>query len=594
NMIKYMSLFLLQFGIFCRVNKANNDLRLIVSGENNVKRFYEEIGFYHSGQENKLKKIIKNGHLDTKHSQIERVPFISKQLMSLRNRLSLKNSDFVYSHIFSRNRPISYPILFSTYKTFMSKIKDKKIPIELQELYCLLNSDIIFVPVIKKSKSESREPFVYDLTMLHGNNFIANGVLVHNSASVLYGQLTTSKPVRITSRISPKKPTHYYELHIDIAKNEPEIVVDKEITWMKDHGTKVEIELEGKYQKGRLGVDEYLKQTAIANPHLNLVYINPLNEKVEFKKVTNELPKEPKEIKPHPYGIELGILVRMLRNTESRNLRSFLTNEFSRVSNAVADEIINKAALKPEVKPKDITHKDADKIFKVIQQTKIMAPPTDCLSPISEELLLKGLKKEVTADFYATVSRSPAVYRGIPFQVEVAIAYGGSSLRQDELVRLIRFANRVPLIYQQSACAITKSVVNTDWKNYGLQQSKGALPSGPAVIVLHIASVWVPFTSESKEAIAHYPEIIKEIKLALQEVGRKLNAYIRKNVRVKEAKERVSLFEKYIPEVADALAELTRKKKSNITADLQKILKKGLPELMAQANGEQTNDKGKK
>ncbi len=160
-------------------------------------------------------------------------------------------------------------------------------------------------------------------------------------------------------------------------------------------------------------------------------------------------------------------------------------------------------------------------------------------------------------------------------------------------MRIIRFANKVPLIYQQSSCAITKSILNTDWKNYGLQQSKGALPTGPAIIVVHIASVWVPFTSESKEAIAHYPDIVKEIKLALQECGRKLNAYIRKNVRAKEAKERVSLFEKYIPEVADALSDLTGKKKEQIVTQLQKILKKGLPELMAQANGDtgQTNDK---
>ncbi len=413
------------------------------------------------------------------------------------------------------------------------------------------------------------------------------------SASILYGQLTTGKPAKITSRISPKKPTHYYELHIDIAKNEPEIVVDKEIEWIKDHGTKVEIELEGKYQKGRLSVDEYLKQAAIANPHLNLVYIDPLKEKVEFKRVTNELPEEPKEIKPHPYGIELGVLIRMLRNTESRNLRSFLTNEFSRVSNAVADEIINKTGLKPDLKPKEISTQDADKIFRVIQQVKIMLPPTDCLSPIGEDLLLKGLKKEINAEFYAAISRSPAVYRGIPFEIEVAIAYGGSSFQQDELVRVIRFANRVPLIYQQSACAITRSILNTDWKNYGLQQSKGALPIGPALITVHIASVWVPFTSESKEAIAHYDEIIKEIKLALQECGRKLQTYIRKTVRVKEAKERISLFEKYIPEVANSLSILTGKKKELIVISLNKMLKKGLPELIAQANGENKNGKAK-
>ena len=180
----------------------------------------------------------------------------------------------------------------------------------------------------------------------------------------------------------------------------------------------------------------------------------------------------------------------------------------------------------------------------------------------------------------------------MPFQVECAIAYGGG-LPQDELVKIMRFANRVPLQYMQSACAITKSILSTAWKNYGISQSKGALPTAPIALVVHIASVWVPFTSESKEAIAHYPEIVKEIKLALQECGRKLFSFIRKNVRVKEAKERISLFEKYVPEVADALSDLTGKKKDIIAADLHKILKKGLPELMAQANGGQKNEKPK-
>ena len=177
------------------------------------------------------------------------------------------------------------------------------------------------------------------------------------------------------------------------------------------------------------------------------------------------------------------------------------------------------------------------------------------LESIGEELLLKGLKRNASRLLAQFHDRLPCI--GNPFQL-VAIAYGGQ-LPGDELVRLILFANKVPLIYQQSACAITKSVLGTDWKNYGLQQSKGALPSGPAVIVVHIASVWVPFTSESKEAIASYPDITKEMKLALQECGRKLNAYIRKNVRAKEAKERVSLFEKYIPEVADASRSHGRK-----------------------------------
>ncbi|MEK6903241.1 MAG: DNA topoisomerase VI subunit B [Nanoarchaeota archaeon] len=434
--------------------------------------------------------------------------------------------------------------------------------------------------------------------LLYGSKFFGNrqsrgqqGIGV--SASILYSQLTTGKPARITSRIDPKHPAHYMELRINTAKNEPDVTTDKEIEWFnKSHGTKVEIELEGKYQKGKQSVDEYIKQSAISNPHAEFTYINPLNEKVTYRKATAQLPKQPKKIQPHPYGVELGALMQMMKVTKAKTISQFFTSEFCRVSPAVAHEILAKAQVAQETKPQETTHEQAERLFKSVQETKIMAPPTDCLSPIGENTLLAALKKEIDAEFYAAITRSPAVYRGIPFQIEAAIAYGGS-LPKEELIRLIRFANRVPLQYQQSACAATRSAINTVWRNYGLGQSKGALPAGPVVLVLHLISVWVPFTSESKEALAHYPEIIKEIKLALQEVGRKLNGYIRKNVRAKEAKERISLFEKYIPEVADALADLSGKKKEPIILDLQKILKKGLPALIAEANGEKQDDKGK-
>jgi len=198
------------------------------------------------------------------------------------------------------------------------------------------------------------------------------------------------------------------------------------------------------------------------------------------------------------------------------------------------------------------------------------------LSPIGEELLVEGLKKQVAADFYAATTRSPAVYRGNPFLVEAAIAYGGQQ-PADELATLIRFANRVPLLYQQSACAVTKSVIQTVWKNYGLQQSRSALPMAPMVVMVHIASVWVPFTSESKEAVASYPEIMKEIKLALQDVGRKLGLYIRRGLREADAEKKRSYIEKYIPHIGIALQEILGiddKRKEKVCATLKDTLER--------------------
>ena len=309
-------------------------------------------------------------------------------------------------------------------------------------------------------------------------------------------------------------------------------------------------------------VDEYIKQTSIVNPHATFIYTNPKAEQTIFARVNDELPPEPKEIKPHPYGIEIGMLIKMLKATSSRTLQQFLMNDFSRVGNSTAKEICQKAAILPNTKPKDISRDQADRIMKAIKETKIIAPPTDCVVPIGKELLEKGLKKEIPAEFYSATTRSPNVYRGNPFIIEAALAYGGT-LPADKQIQVLRFANRVPLLYQQGACAITKSIIKTNWKQYGLSQSNNSMPIGPVVVLVHISSVWAPFTSEAKEAIAHYPEIIKEIKLALQEIGRELGKYIRKKSRVKDELRKKSYIEKYIPFVAEALSEILNLDKSS-------------------------------
>jgi len=409
------------------------------------------------------------------------------------------------------------------------------------------------------------------------------------SAAVLYAQLTTGKPVVITSKTSPKQKAHHYWLHINTVKNEPEIVKEESFEWNKDHGTKVELELEGKYQKGKQSVDEFLKQVAIVNPHAKIIYINPLNEKIEYPRATNELPVEAQEIKPHPYGIELGILIKMLKSSESRTVSSFLQNDFSRISSTTAKEICDKANLDVKLKPEELDLAQSENLYKSMQNTKIIAPPTNCISPIGEELLVKGLKKEINADFYTAVSRSPVVYKGRPFLLEVGIAYGGDSDKEGQ-VRLMRFANRVPLLYQQGACAITESVQGINWRPYGLQQSTGSLPYGPLVLVVHMASVWVPFTSESKDAIAHYEDIIKEVKLALQECGRRLGIFIRKNVKAKEQKEKIDLFVKYIPELSGALSKLTGEKENMLTEELTKILHKNMKDLLSSVENKELKE----
>ncbi|HKW38183.1 MAG TPA: DNA topoisomerase VI subunit B [Burkholderiales bacterium] len=413
------------------------------------------------------------------------------------------------------------------------------------------------------------------------------------SAAGMYAQLTTGKPVQITSRTGARGPAHYFELQIDTKKNEPRIFENKKIDWEHERGTQVALEIDGRYQKGRASVDEFLEQVAIANPHVRLIYRTPEGETKEYARTIEELPPQPKEIKPHPYGIEFGVLLRMLHDTRSHWLSGFLASEFSRVSSAVAQEICKTAKLSPNAKPRSLRGADAEALYKAIQSTRIMAPPSNCISPIGEKAILHGLYQQIKGDFYTAVSRPPAVYRGNPFIIEAGLAFGkgpeqaartpeapaaplAEGEQQDddrELARVIRYANRVPLLYQQSACAAYKAVLETGWRNYGVAQSRGALPAGPMVVFVHMASVWVPFTSESKEAIADYDEIRKEIRLALQECGRRLGVFLRRREHAKSEFRRRNIFELYIEEVVEACARLKggRLAKEKLKAQLQKI-----------------------
>ena len=437
----------------------------------------------------------------------------------------------------------------------------------------------------------------------------------------MYGVLTTGVPVKIISRTGSRQPAHYVRAPDRHAEEQAAHHPRRAVEWDAPHGTRVAIELEARYQRGRQSVDDYLQQTAIANPHVTIIYHQPDGQAVRYNASVPALPPPSKAIRPHPYGIELGVLMKMLADSKARTTQKFLTGEFSRVSDRVAKEICERAKANPAARPSRLGNDTAKAIYHAIQETKIMAPATDCVVPIGEEKLLAGLQQVVDAAFYTAVTRSPAVYRGNPFIIEAALAYGhpvrdvpagdqaaaeaakpaksaaaaasdededapavvkdtpGSGKGDDDgqLARLIRFANRVPLQYQQSACSSYKSVVGLNWRSYGLTQGRGALPSGPVTIVIHMASVWVPFTSESKEAIASYPEILKEMRLALQDCGRRLSQHIRRVVRHKQELKKRSYIEKYIPAIGEALRDildLKDKQVDKVCDDLKDVLER--------------------
>jgi DNA topoisomerase VI subunit B len=435
------------------------------------------------------------------------------------------------------------------------------------------------------------------------------------SAAGMYGLITTGKPMVIHTRPSARKPAHHIELSMNTKTNRAEVTVDKETQDFPPKGfrsldafvtpddfitgTSVSIELEGRYQKGRGSVDEFLELCAIANPHARIAFVPPTRVSADeqedlplakaeadpkqpesgeviapagvdatltttekdgvifFPRGTDQLPPETKEIQPHPKGIELGILIQMIKDFEDANrgggtLYNFLQERFCRVSSGKASEFCKAIGVHSRTKAGDLEPQQIEKLFKEFQESRLPSPPTDCLAPIGVRQLLAGMLKGVKAEFYAASSREADVYRGRPFQIETAIAFGGE-LPADDSARVIRFANRVPLMFQQSACSSFKAVAETSWRNYNLTQPRGNVPVGPLVILIHMASVWVPFTSESKEAIADYDEIRKEMKLALMECGRKLGTYLRKRHKMQRQAARRDVFERYIGEISKAI-----------------------------------------
>jgi DNA topoisomerase-6 subunit B len=471
------------------------------------------------------------------------------------------------------------------------------------------------------------------------------------SAAAMYGQITTGKPIRVTSRVGRTKAAHVFDIQLDTRKNEPVVTHDETLAqWHQEHGTRVELEIVANWQQGQRFVNRYVEHTALANPHATIHYARPVaasqrpgtdrpgNETLTFPRAANDLPKEAAEIRPHPHGVELGALMLLARESKSHDVKGFLQSTFSRVSSAAASDILAKVPWgKKTVRPRVLggNRAMAEELHRAIAATKLMSPPVNCLSPIGDELMRKGLVSFLnvieseggSADentqldldsagmrparraasaaakakggrpapaaepvpdapaeegverikghnyFIATVTRPPKVYRGNPFQVEVGLAYGGS-WPPDKPIELFRFANRVPLLFQRGACGITDAVIRTDWRNYLLSQPKGSLPVGPMALLVHIASVWVPFTSESKEAVAHYPDILKEVQLAAQECGRKLATFIRKRKAADYQAQRRSIFELYIEEVAAAIGKITGRKPGPIKREFQKVAHK--------------------
>jgi len=374
------------------------------------------------------------------------------------------------------------------------------------------------------------------------------------SAAVLYAQLTSGLPTVVISRTGHKESAHRFEIQIKIETNEPDIIAEGPFEWDRIHGTRVQIEFKST-MAAKKKLIEYLRYTSVVNPHARF-RVELDDEAFTFERVSQEVIACPVAIQPHPHGIEFGQLKRMATASEDK-LPDFLVNGFSRVGKKAAQDMCTHAGLKETVKVKGLNADQLKALLAAMQAVAVPAPPSSqCLSPIGEELIRRGLDKEFQMDFVAARTRPSSVFSGHSFMVEAAIGYGGKLPAEGNAI-ILRFANRVPLMYQQGACAITDCISRVNWKSYNISQQ--GLPTGPILILVHVASTNVPFTSESKDAIASIPEIEKEIILALQDLGRDLKLFVSRRDKNKLAEDRARAVCAIIPEIAEKVSEIVEK-----------------------------------
>ena len=401
---------------------------------------------------------------------------------------------------------------------------------------------------------------------------------------VMYSQLTTGAKTRVVSKVEDDATAVFVDLGIDTRKNKAIKSGEIRDTWIDnvtgeevDHGLRIETVMNAKYQRGKQSVYQYLRMTSIVNPHATITLTvqdkdGDIIEEGHWERTTDRLPRVVKEIKPHPHGIHLGTLQRMLREAEERKMTSFLRHNFSGISMRAAREILEKAGLDESRQPRRIRAEEAQLIVNSFQKVKVLNPPTDCLSPIEDLLIKKGLSKAIDSRFASTATREPQVTQGNPFQVEVGLVFGGD-LNADSPIEILRFANRVPLMYQQGGCLLTKALESVDWKRYGLEQPGGrGIPKGPAAVLVHLASTNVQFTSEAKEAVAANEEVLEEIRRALLEVGRGLKNHLKKSSQRKKAQEKFELINVILPEISKKSSQLLDREEPDLAPVITQIM----------------------
>jgi DNA topoisomerase-6 subunit B len=316
------------------------------------------------------------------------------------------------------------------------------------------------------------------------------------------------------------------------------------------------------------------------NPYADITFVDPKGRLFRYERGAKKMPPLPEAVKPHPHGIDVETLRRLISTSKTKNMFQFMMEHFQGVTKSITNKFLKSAEINPKKKPKSLKPED---IVRIVRVTKIFndfrRPNASCLSPIGSDLFETGIRKELNVDpkidFLKVVQRKPATYSGFPFVVEAAVAYGPNISRQNKSgITIYRFANRIPLLYDESSGVIWKVIhQNINWNTYKVFSDTSL------VVVVHVCSTKIPYKTVGKEYIADQPEIEREITNAIREVSRSLRRYISRRRRMAYEKRRLSIFDRYLPKIAEFSTKLSERKEIPTIEPLLEMLSVNLEEV---------------
>ena len=379
------------------------------------------------------------------------------------------------------------------------------------------------------------------------------------SAATTWAQLTNASGARVVTKTKGMRKAFSAVVDVDIKSNKG-ILKQKETTeWKKDHGLKVDFRIDGRVQlNGDGGLLTYLEGTTLVNPHLSMSYKLLDQDEVVVERVSTTLPDVPEATLPHPHTMKLGEFMTHAGLFGKITLDNFLKKGFSRITDATLKDLtkhgVSKSLFGKSLN--SISEEDYKKVFQAIQQVELVAPSTRSVMTVGEESLSKSIHRLGEVDFFSVVTRKPTICDFKPVVVEVAIARFVKMGESDDPVQLLRFANRVPLQFDKSACAITRAVESVNWRTYGLGQPKDSIPLGPFVMAVSVTSPFIKFKNASKETIDGGDDLIEEIRRALMQAGQKLSRHIRAESKAADLERKIQHIEKFAPILVQGLARI--------------------------------------